>query len=111
MKYFLPLLYILLPLVAYAQGESRWDDIMDNVYKLLRNITTILVAVALLVFFWGIVRFISSPSALVKEEARKYMIWGIVALFVMTSVWGLTSILTNFFGFNNVIPQLNTGSN
>jgi hypothetical protein len=30
-----------------------------------------------------------------KEEGKKIMIWGVIALFVMTSIWGLISFVQN----------------
>ncbi|MCK5021815.1 MAG: hypothetical protein KAR54_01020 [Candidatus Pacebacteria bacterium] len=32
-----------------------------------------------------------------KEDAKQQMIWGIVILFVMVSVWGLVDLLTKTF--------------
>jgi hypothetical protein len=34
------------------------------------------------------------------------MFWGIIAFFVMVSIWGLVALLRDTFGVNNVIPQL-----
>ena len=41
-----------------------------------------------------------------KAKGRNFMIWGIIALAVMVSVWGLVGILENTFGINNVLPTL-----
>lgn len=54
----------------------------------------LLVGVALLTFFWGLVRFIFKVGGDEKvEEGRNLMVWGLVALFVMVSVWGIISFL------------------
>lgn len=62
---------------------------------LITTLTAIIAAVALLVFFWGLAKFIfklgSSEKAV--EEGRNIMVWGLIALFVMLSVWGII----NFF--------------
>src|SRR5690242_2048617 len=45
---------------------------------------------ALLFFFYGIARFMlvaNDPKA--KEQGRSMMIYGVIALFVISSVWGL----------------------
>ena len=33
-----------------------------------------------------------------KETGKQIMIWGIIALFVMVSVWGLVNVLSNTTG-------------
>ncbi len=109
-KYFFAVLSFFTPCIAFAQGEGRWRTLFDNFFELIGRLTILLVGLALALFFFGIVRYFFSPSTLVKEEARKYMFWGVVALFVMTSIWGLTGVLTNFFGFGSVVPQLPTGN-
>jgi hypothetical protein len=72
------------------------------------SIIPLLFAVAVLFFIYGVVNFIrASASGETKlEEKKEFMIWGIVALAVMTGVWGLVAIITNTFGIGNVIPQL-----
>lgn len=49
---------------------------------------------ALLFFFWGVAKYIWSEGQS-KEDGRKIMIWGIVALFVMSSVWGIIAFIQN----------------
>jgi hypothetical protein len=57
----------------------------------------IVFAVALLVFFWGLVMYIFGKED-DKAQAKKTMIWGVVALFVMASVWGLVAFIGSAVG-------------
>lgn len=66
----------------------------------------LLFAVAILVFIYGIVKFIGNEESAEKEDGKQFMMWGIIALAVMFSVWGLVEILGNTFGVMNVIPSL-----
>ncbi len=53
---------------------------------------------ALIYFIYGVAKYIMNagdPEA--QKEARSVMIWGIVALFVIVSVWGLITVLQNTF--------------
>lgn len=74
---------------------------------LIKSIVPLLFAVALVLFIWGVVQFIQGAD---NEEKRKtgrdFMIYGIIALFVMVSVWGLVNVLSNTFGIDTFIPQL-----
>jgi hypothetical protein len=47
-------------------------------------------------FLVGLIRYITAGGDADKRaEARGIMIWGVVILFVMVSVWGLVGILGN----------------
>lgn len=57
------------------------------------------VAAALLVFFWGLVKFIrKAGNDDDHAEGRALMIWGIIALFVMLTVWGLVAFFSTALG-------------
>ena len=49
---------------------------------------------ALLYFIWGVVVFISkSGESEGRKEGRSKMIWGILGMFVMISIWGITAFV------------------
>lgn len=76
------------PVIASAQALGGIHRLLNSVGDLVRIATPIVIAIGLLVFLWGLVRFIFA-GAEAKEEGKTLMIWGIVALFVMVSVWGI----------------------
>ncbi|MDZ4226471.1 MAG: hypothetical protein U1C66_03195 [Patescibacteria group bacterium] len=52
----------------------------------------ILIGVALLFFFWGLVQYIRKPGGGEEKggaDGKKIMIAGLVGLFIMVSVWGI----------------------
>lgn len=59
-------------------------------------------SLALLVFIWGLVKFISRTGGDEKAvtEGKKLMIWGLVALFIMVSIWGILRFFYGAFGFS-----------
>jgi hypothetical protein len=60
-------------------------------------------------FVWGVVKFfiINSDEEAKREQGKQYMIWGIIALAVMLSVWGLVGILETTFGIKtSIFPQV-----
>lgn len=80
------------PLLAGAFLENT-ESILNSVLYLVRDfVIPIVFTLALLLFFWGVVKYIRSEGQ-GKEDGRKIMIWGVVALFVMSSIWGLVSFL------------------
>jgi hypothetical protein len=73
------------------------------------SIIPLLFSLAVAGFIWGVIQYFLNPE---NEENRKkgksYMLWGIVSLFVMISMWGLVAVIGNTFGIGTVIPQLKT---
>lgn len=69
----------------------------------------LLFILAIFFFLLGITKFLwkGADNATDRAEGRKFMIWGIVALFVMVAVWGLVQVLERTFGFGGG-AQFNT---
>ena len=62
-------------------------------------------AVAFLYFVYGIVRFLSTDAGDkggTRVEARNAMLWGIVGMVVMFSVYGLIRLVLSTFGITSV---------
>jgi len=58
--------------------------------------------VALAVFFWGIVQFISdTDSNTAREEGKQNILWGIIGMFIMVSVYGIIRVILQTFGLPN----------
>jgi heme/copper-type cytochrome/quinol oxidase subunit 2 len=67
-------------------------------------------AVAFLVFVWGVARFIRSAGSEKEiKDSKNLIIWGIIGLFVLITIWGIITFLRGEFGFNDKIgiPQIN----
>lgn len=85
---------VVLPVFANAQLQ-----VTSTFFRSAKDLVTftlipLVFTLALLFFFWGVVKYIRSAGN-EKEEGKKIMIWGVVALFVMSSVWGLVSFIQN----------------
>jgi hypothetical protein len=74
---------------------------------LIKLVVPFLFTLAMVGFIWGIITYYLNPT---NEEKRKngktFMIWGIIALFVMISMWGLVGVLSNTFGIKTFLPQV-----
>ena len=99
-----------MPLFAFAQYLDKTEHFFDSAYTILTDILIPLVfTLALFLFFWGVAKYIWSEGA-GKEEGKKIMIWGVIALFVMSSVWGLVRFIRGELnidgGTEGVIPTI-----
>ena len=76
---------------------------------IVKSIIPLLFSLAVAGFIWGVIQYFLNPE---NEENRKkgksYMLWGIISLFVIISMWGLVAVIGNTFGIGTVIPQLKT---
>jgi len=92
-----------LPVFAGAQAvnTSYIDSILISIQRILNLALPIIIAAAVVYFIYGIARYVMSGSDDAKAAAKDKIIYGIVGLFVMISVWGLVNILVRTFNLNN----------
>ena len=94
----------LAPSLAFARSVT--DIISSTIMPIINAVIPLLIAVAVVLFLYGVVKFITSGGDEEKrKEARNFMLYGIIGLFVMVSVWGLVNILTGTFGLSPNIPK------
>lgn len=93
--------------------DSSVGDIADvmllGVCIIRKALIPLLITLSIVLFIVGVIKYISkADEPAEREEGRNFMIYGIVALFVMVSIWGLVGIIQGTFGLgtNVLIPQL-----
>lgn len=91
-----------LPLISSAAMLGETSKLFRAALDIINDLLIPLAfSLALLFFFWGVAKYIYSEGT-GKEEGKKIMIWGVVALFVMSSIWGLVSFIRGeLIGNNN----------
>ena len=89
MKKFIIAALALTPSFAFAQDLGNIEQLVGSIGDIVAMALPIVVALALLAFFWGLVKYIFAVADDDKAAGKKLMIWGIIAFFVMVSVWGL----------------------
>ncbi|MCK5589180.1 MAG: hypothetical protein KAI16_02620 [Candidatus Pacebacteria bacterium] len=61
---------------------------------ILEPIIWLLVAASIIMFFYGFVMyFVNVASTSKKEEGRKHMLFGVIGLFIIFSVWGIINMI------------------
>jgi uncharacterized membrane protein HdeD (DUF308 family) len=93
----------LLPVVSFAQQQvTNLEDAVDFIYYLINLAFPVLIAIAVFVIVWGIFQFVLKAG---DEEARKtgrsLILWGVIGIFLMLSVWGLVNIVKNTISFED----------
>ena len=86
------------PAIASAQITDV-DALIQWISGFINAVMPLIIAIAVLYFLWGLVKYVlSAGDADARTEARNMMVWGVIIIFVMVSVWGLVNILVNTFG-------------
>lgn len=92
---------------------SLLNQILVNLIRTATLVIVLLDVMAIMVFVWGIVKFIfaaSNPEKL--KDAKKILWWGVIGLFVLASVTGIVIALQSYFGVTNQripVPQFGPG--
>ncbi len=84
------------------------EFVADLILKGSRYAVTIIVALTVLVFLYGMMKYMykGQESDTARSDGRKLMLWGVIGLFVMMSVWTIVAILASTIGHTDVgIPQ------
>ena len=74
---------------AYSPGTSLIDKLGSTINLLIG----LFIALAVVVFFWGLIKWLWSMGPDDAQQGLKIMFWGVVALFVMVSIWGIVRLL------------------
>jgi FtsH-binding integral membrane protein len=81
-------------LIPTAHAQTFKDITVGIADLVLRPLIPLLFLVATVVFLWGIILYITSGGEEEKiREGRKYIIWGLIGLFVMVALWGIVRAL------------------
>lgn len=81
-------------------AEASVTTLMKSVSKVIINpIILLLFALAVVYFLFGFVNYLLNPdNETIRKESKDKMLWGIIGLFVMVSVFGIMSIILNSLG-------------
>ena len=76
--------------------ENTINKIVNNITELFLNpIIYLLISLSVMYFFWGLTLFILNADEEGKRvEGRNHMMWGIIGLFIIFSVWGIINIIS-----------------
>lgn len=91
---------------SLTQGFSQFGGAITSLRENIVNaLITLFATMAMAVFFFGIIQYLLGVRD-GKEEAirsgNRFMRWGLVALFVMFSVWGIIIYVQRIFGIQGM---------
>lgn len=79
-------------------------------YYIINPVIRLMFALAVVVFMWGVIQYVLKKDSVdAKAQGRVHMMWGLIGLFIMTSVFFIIKFLVNTFGLDGV--QVNDSTN
>ena len=93
------------------RAEASIVTLMKSVNRVIINpLIILLFALAVVYFVYGLVRYLLSPdNEEIRRSSKSHMLWGVVGMFIMVSVFGIMSLILNTVGENNI--QLDSTGN
>src|ERR1035437_2814413 len=81
-------------------STSMFSDVICYVIYLINLLIPILFALAFIIFFWGLSKYvIGAGDEKQLKQGKEYMMWGILTLFVLTSYMAIIGIATSELDF------------
>lgn len=86
--------------------QQDFSGLLGKISSALNLITSFIVGLAVFVIIWGIFTYLTHAAEEEKRtEARQFIVYGIIGVFLMLSIWGFVNILLNTFHLDTVINK------
>lgn len=61
----------------------------------------VLIAIAFITFLWGVYKYfiLGAADEKARTDGRQFVLWGIIGLVIIFSVWTLVNIVSGTLGF------------
>lgn len=114
---FFLIIFLAVPQVGFAAINCPPNNTLSGficiLVDLINTALPVVAGIALLVFVWGLAKMIlRAGDEKAREEGKQVMLWGIISLFVLISIYGILAfIFWSFFNYSpagGFIPKLPT---
>lgn len=95
-------LAVFAPYSADAVTLGHTISVLSNI---INGLIPLVLAITVLIFFWGLAMYLlDAGNSEKKGEGIRIMVMGVIALFVMVSIWGIIGILQQTFKVDQAKP-------
>ena len=110
---FVSLAGLMAPIAIYAQASNADCDtlagslagVLCRIAYLVNSVIPVLIALAVAYFIWGVIKYVISQDEESKGKGRSMMIYGLIGILVIATIWGLVGLLRNSFDIDATNPQ------
>ena len=102
---------LLVPVIAFAALDGL-RGLITSFGSLLGSVVPVLFGLSLVYFFWGVAQFIlhDAGNDKTRDDGKKKIMWGIIALFVFVSIYGIIKFVGDSIGIDVPVTN-NAGQN
>lgn len=82
------------------KAEASVQTLMNSISRVILNpLITLLFALAMVYFVYGLLQYLLSPdNEEIRKTSKSHMLWGVVGMFIMVSVFGIMNLIINTLG-------------
>lgn len=99
-------LTVLTPMLALAATPKNFKELADIFATMMNWTITLLITAGIVIYFWGaVMQIMNNAGSEDSSEMRKFLLTGLIVIFVMVSIWGILGLLQNtFFQGSSSLP-------
>lgn len=107
-NFFVFFLFFTFPLVSFAAPSTIPPTVLGFIGRIsteiLNPIIALMFAIAMAIFIWGVLKYIWNPdNEQARESGRKSMMWGIIGMVIMVSVFGIVRFIISSIGADQAL--------
>ena len=89
---------------VHAQQSGNFREFVENILLDLGDVISIIVALSVLAMLIGVFRYSlkAGTSSEGRTDLKNYLVYGLIAMFVMLSFWGILNFLIDSFTIGGV---------
>jgi hypothetical protein len=96
---------LLLPSIAGAQQAQGLDvggltETVQGLTRIVNYAIPFFLGIAVIAFIIGVIRFLFAATQEKREEAKHFLLWGVISITVILAVFGIARVLINLFGLS-----------
>ncbi len=99
---------IAVPALVSAQvNTTQLNQSVVSITNTINLIIPLMLAVAVIVFIYGVIRYILAEGEIDRNKAVGRIVWSVVAIAAILAVWGLARLLIEVLGLDSGGLQTN----
>ena len=93
------------PAIAFAQNPTQLYGLLDITRTVINWVVPIVVTLGVIYFIWAVIQYVTVKDEEERAKSKSHMIYGIIGLFVVVSIWGLIQFLGTTLGISSGAGQ------
>jgi hypothetical protein len=84
-------------------------NVILSFLNILNTLVPAIIGLAVVFFLWGLAKYVLKADDVEgRKSARQIMLWGVISIFVMVSLWGIVRWVDSNFNLVDTPPKYPT---